>query len=106
MAVKYKLSELAKDFGMAPKEIAAFLSQYGKVNKNSSQTLSDDELNIVFDVLTKCQCEILSIKNWFKKYSSGIIECYNAGASDVLILNQSLLYSSSKSDMRFASSSE
>ncbi|MBQ2819123.1 MAG: translation initiation factor IF-2 [Clostridia bacterium] len=53
MAVKYKLSELAKDFGMAPKEIAAFLSQYGKVNKNSSQTLSDDELNIVFDVLSQ-----------------------------------------------------
>ena len=53
MAVKYKLSELAKDFGMASKEIAALLSQYGKVNKNSSQTLSDEELNIVFDVVSQ-----------------------------------------------------
>jgi hypothetical protein len=34
MAIKYKLSELAKDFNMAPKEVAALLSQYGKVNKN------------------------------------------------------------------------
>ena len=53
MAIKYKLSELAKDFGMNAKEVGALLTQYGKVNKNGSQTLSDEELNIVFDAISQ-----------------------------------------------------
>jgi len=47
MAVKYKLSELAKDFGKTSKDISAILSQYGKTTKSGAQVLTDDELNMV-----------------------------------------------------------
>ncbi len=53
MAVKYKLSDLAKDLDRNSKEISALLTKYKKSNKNSSQTLTDEDLNVVFDVLTQ-----------------------------------------------------
>ena len=65
MAIKYKLSELAKDFGMNAKEVGALLTQYGKVNKNGSQTLSDEELNIVFDAISQ-KNQIKSLADIFK----------------------------------------
>ena len=43
--VKYKLSDLAKDLDRNSKEISALLTKYKKSNKNSSQTLTDEDLN-------------------------------------------------------------
>ncbi len=53
MIVKYKLSEVAKDLGMASKEISEILKQYAKAPKSNSQALSEEELNIVFDVVSQ-----------------------------------------------------
>ena len=51
--VKYRLKELAADFGMAPKEIAEIISKYGDKPKSNTQVLTPDELNLVFDHLTQ-----------------------------------------------------
>ena len=52
-AIKYKLSELAKDFEKTSKEIMAILGKYSTAPKSSSQQLSESDLNIVFDALTQ-----------------------------------------------------
>ena len=51
--VKYRLKELAADFGMATKEISEILSKYGDKPKSPSQALTEEELNTVFCHLTQ-----------------------------------------------------
>ena len=51
--VKYRLKEVATDFGVTPKEIAQIIGQYFEKPKSNSQVLTDDELNVLFDVITK-----------------------------------------------------
>jgi len=50
--VKYRLKEVAADFGVAPKEIAEILAKYGEKPKSNTQVLTDEELNVVFDYMT------------------------------------------------------
>ena len=38
--VKYRVKELAADFGMAPKEITEVIALYGEKPKSSSQNLT------------------------------------------------------------------
>ena len=52
MIVKYKLREVAGDFGIAPKEIADILTKFFEKPKSNTQTLTEDELNVIFDVVT------------------------------------------------------
>lgn len=51
--VKYKLSELAKDFAVGNKVIIDLLTKHGKNPKNASHTLNDEEINIVLEVMTQ-----------------------------------------------------
>ena len=51
--VKYRLKEVATDFGLATKEITEIISKYGEKPKSTSQVLTDEELNLVFDYLTQ-----------------------------------------------------
>jgi len=51
--VKYRVKEVAADFGMAPKEISEIIGKYYEKPKSYSQVLSADELNAVFDHITK-----------------------------------------------------
>jgi len=51
--VKYRLKELAADFGVAPKEIAEIISKYYEKPKSNTQVLSPEELNLVFDYMTQ-----------------------------------------------------
>ncbi len=51
--VKYRLKEVAADFGVAPKEIADIISRYYDKPKSNTQVLSDQELNAVFDYMTQ-----------------------------------------------------
>ena len=51
--VKYRLKEVAADFGLAAKEISEILAKYGEKPKSTTQALSADELNLVFDYLTQ-----------------------------------------------------
>ncbi len=50
--VKYRLREVAADFGVTPKEIAEILSKYCEKPKSNTQVLTEDELNVVFDRMT------------------------------------------------------
>ena len=59
---KNKVSDLAKDFGMASKDILSVLSTYEDGSKKPSQVLSADEVNLIFEHLTqKHQVKIESI---------------------------------------------
>ena len=50
---KYKVNELAKDFGMQTKQIIEILSKYFDTPKKSGQNLTDQELTVVFEHLTQ-----------------------------------------------------
>ena len=51
--VKYRLREVASDFGVAPKEVTEIISKFFEKPKSNTQVLTEEELNIVFDQLTK-----------------------------------------------------
>ena len=51
--VKYRLKEVATDFGMKPKDIAEIMAKYLEPAKSNTQVLTEEELNVVFDYLTQ-----------------------------------------------------
>ena len=51
--VKYRLKEVAADFGVAPKEIVEIISKFYEKPKSNTQVLTDGELNAVFDYMTQ-----------------------------------------------------
>ena len=51
--VKYRVRELAKNFGLSSKEITEILSKYGEAPKSTMQVLTDRELSMVFEYLTQ-----------------------------------------------------
>ena len=50
---KYRVHEVAKDFGVGNKEIIDILTQHAKAPKNHMQVLDDHELSLIFEVMTK-----------------------------------------------------
>ena len=61
---KYRIHEVAKDFGMSSKEIIAILEKYSDEPKKHSTALEDRELNVIFDTLTQ-QTEVASFDAYF-----------------------------------------
>ena len=59
--VKYRIKEVAADFGMQPKEIAAIIEKYYEKPKSTAQVLEENQLNLVFDLLTQ-QNQIPSVE--------------------------------------------
>ena len=51
--VKYRLKEVAADFGVAPKEIAQIIEKFFEKPKSNTQVLSEEELNVLFDYITQ-----------------------------------------------------
>ena len=51
--IKYRLKEVAADFGVTPRDIAEIISKYGEKPKSNTQVLTDQELNVVFDYMTQ-----------------------------------------------------
>ena len=51
--IKYRVRDVAKDFGRTPKEIINILGKYGEAPKNNMQVLEDGELSVIFDYLTQ-----------------------------------------------------
>ena len=62
--VKYRLRDVATDFGVAPKEIVEIISQYFEKPKSNTQVLTEEELNVVFDRITATH-QIASIEQVF-----------------------------------------
>ena len=50
---KYRVHEVAKDFGLPTKTITEILTKYVAAPKNHMQVLSDHELSVIFDYLTQ-----------------------------------------------------
>ena len=50
---KYRVHEVAKDFGRNSKEIVDILTEYATTPKNHMQVLSDRELSLIFECLTQ-----------------------------------------------------
>ena len=50
---KYRVHEVAKDFGAATKEITEILTQYCTTPENHMQVLSDQELSVIFEYMTQ-----------------------------------------------------
>ena len=50
---KYRVHEVAKDFGKQTKEITQILTDYATTPKNHMQVLDDNELSIIFEYLTQ-----------------------------------------------------
>ena len=53
MSLKYRLKDVATDFGMTAKEVSAIVEKFFEKPKSSAQVLTDDELNVVFDYITQ-----------------------------------------------------
>ena len=51
--VKYRLKEVATDFGMKPKDIAEIMAKFFEPAKSNTQVLTEEELNVIFDYLTQ-----------------------------------------------------
>ena len=63
---KYKVNELAKDFGMQTKQIIEILGKYFPTPKKSGQNLDENELNFVFEFLTQNH-QVSDIKSIFEE---------------------------------------
>ena len=50
---KYRIHEVAKDFGMTSKMIGQILTDYSAAPKNHMQVLEEPELDIIFEYLTQ-----------------------------------------------------
>ncbi len=51
--VKYRVKEVAADFGVSPKEISEIVGKYYEKPKSYSQVLSAEELNALFEHITR-----------------------------------------------------
>ena len=61
---KYRVRELAKDFGLNNKDVMEILGKYGEAPKSNMQALTDDELSLVFESLTQAH-PVASIQEIF-----------------------------------------
>ena len=50
---KYRVHEVAKDFGVSTKEITEILTKYRSAPKNHMQVLDDTDLSVIFEYLTQ-----------------------------------------------------
>ena len=51
--VKYKIKDVAADFGMQSKEIMQIVEKFFEKPKSNSQVLEDEQLNVLFDYITQ-----------------------------------------------------
>lgn len=53
MMIKYRLSEVAKDLGVASKEVIELLAKVNDTPHKSQTALTESELNVVFENYTQ-----------------------------------------------------
>ncbi len=62
--VKYRLREVATDFGVTPKQISQIMEKFFEKPKSNTQVLTEEELNVVFDYMTQTN-QIQSLEQVF-----------------------------------------
>ena len=53
LVLKYRIGEVAKDFGVANKEISAIMAEFFTAPKNHMQVLANEELDVIFEIMTQ-----------------------------------------------------
>ena len=53
MMIKYRVSDVAKDFGVPAKEVIDLLSKYFQPAKKSATALEEEELDVIFEYYTQ-----------------------------------------------------
>ena len=53
LVIKYRLGDVAKDFGVDRKEISAIMTEFFTAPKSYQQVLADEELDVIFDYMTQ-----------------------------------------------------
>lgn len=64
MLVKYRVNEVAKDFGKTSKEVLSVLQKHLNSEKKSMSNLEEDELNLLFDFFTQ-ESQVESLDEYF-----------------------------------------
>lgn len=64
MLIKYRVHEVAKDFNMKSKDMINILAEFFEEPKKSMTVLQEDELNVLFDVLTQ-RNQVESLDEYF-----------------------------------------
>ena len=67
--VKYRVKEVAADFGIAPKEVSEVIGKFMEKPKSYTQVLTDQELNLFFDYMTQ-KNQIKSLEQVFAAKST------------------------------------
>ena len=81
--MKYRVHEVAKDFGMTSKEITQILTDYATTPKNHMQVLEDDELNDIFEYLTQHH-QAASLEELYKVPDQPKAKLYKDGRHEML----------------------
>ena len=55
MMIKYRVSEVAKDFGKTTKEVVGILAEFDDAPKKSMTALEENELDLVFEPITQAK---------------------------------------------------
>ena len=63
--IKYRVHEVAKDFGVATKVITQILTDYAETPKNHMQVLTTPELDLIFEYMTQHN-QVASLEDVFK----------------------------------------
>lgn len=71
MVIKFKVSDVAKDFGKNNKDIINILSEYCDGPAKANTVLEENELNILFDKLT-ADNSVESLDNYFNSAKNQI----------------------------------
>ncbi len=71
---KYRVHEVAKDFGLTSKVVTDIMTEFLTTPKNHMQVLTDAELNLIFDVITQ--------RNQVESFEKLMSEAYTAPAEE------------------------
>ncbi len=69
--IKYKVKDVATDFGVQNKKITEVLEKFCGVSKKAGTSLEENELNVIFDVLT-AENKVDSFDKYFAKRNEAI----------------------------------
>ena len=64
MMIKYRVHEVAKDFGVASKDIIALLKEHLNVEKKHMTALNEEELNFIFEYYTQ-KNQVVNFNEYF-----------------------------------------
>ena len=67
MTVKYRVTDVAKDLGITSNEVLSILTKTGDTTKKSQTSLNEDELDLIFDVITKAH----AVKSFDAYFAAG-----------------------------------